>query len=300
MANTYAPTALGIKPPKEGFQQGGWYQGRQYWDGTLSDPNVIHPSSNQQGAGAAVSAPVVAASDVAQGLAPGTNKAYLAGQIKNAPVVPGSTVTPGSTSSVPSDLQKQIDSVQGVIDSKKKSANEAIANVNENPFLSEGNRVGRVQKINTNLTNSLLVDESQLKILQDKVTALAPEPNVTSETDDQGNVWQVITDKKTGAIISKTNLGKIGKATKATTESITTTKANNRAAITQGLYSQTNSYGNVSPEVFTAARDAWVADGLGTADDFIKAYGNLADPNRGDFDQTYGFAKDYRDKLFGI
>lgn len=55
----YTPQQLGIKPPPGGFKQGGWYQGRQYWNGTLSDPGVIHPESNQRGAGQAVSKEVV-------------------------------------------------------------------------------------------------------------------------------------------------------------------------------------------------------------------------------------------------
>lgn len=49
------PEQLGITAPSGGFQQGGWYSGRQYWGGTLSEPGQIHPSSNQKGAGEAVS-----------------------------------------------------------------------------------------------------------------------------------------------------------------------------------------------------------------------------------------------------
>lgn len=56
---TYNPSSLGIKAPSGGFQTGGWYSGRQYWNGTLSEPGQIHPSSNQQGAGQAVSQEVV-------------------------------------------------------------------------------------------------------------------------------------------------------------------------------------------------------------------------------------------------
>lgn len=59
MAQLYTPQQLGIKAPSGGFQQGGWYSGRQYWGGQFSDPGVINPLSNQQGAGQAVSQEVV-------------------------------------------------------------------------------------------------------------------------------------------------------------------------------------------------------------------------------------------------
>lgn len=41
-------------------QQGGWYDGQQYWGGTLSAPGVINSLSNQQGAGQRVSNDVIA------------------------------------------------------------------------------------------------------------------------------------------------------------------------------------------------------------------------------------------------
>jgi hypothetical protein len=41
------------------FQQGGWYSGRQYWNGTLSAPGAINSQSNQVGAGQAVSPEVI-------------------------------------------------------------------------------------------------------------------------------------------------------------------------------------------------------------------------------------------------
>lgn len=65
--------------PPGGFQNGGWYEGRQYWNGSFGPPNVII-NPNQQGYQKPVSAEVVAQSNVAQGLAPGTNEKYLAEQ----------------------------------------------------------------------------------------------------------------------------------------------------------------------------------------------------------------------------
>lgn len=77
MANKYTAEQLGIKAPSGGFQTGGWYQGRQYWNGTLSDPGVIHPESNQQGAGQAVNPEVNAASAKAQGVSVKDFNTYL-------------------------------------------------------------------------------------------------------------------------------------------------------------------------------------------------------------------------------
>lgn len=41
-------------------QNGGWYDGQQFFNGSLSNPGQIHPESNQQGAGQAVSQEVIA------------------------------------------------------------------------------------------------------------------------------------------------------------------------------------------------------------------------------------------------
>jgi len=182
---TYRPEQLGIKPPAGGFQQGGWYSGRQYWDGTLSDPGVIHPSSNQQGAGRAVSSEVNRQSDVAQGLKPGTIDNYLreetAKQQQNPALTPVSSQRPTTNSGVPSqsfsdagsnqsgwdgslmpteqlgfdlpqiyqNLYKEsgIEDLQNKLSEQEKAYIEAKSVINDNPFLSEATRVGRIAKI---------------------------------------------------------------------------------------------------------------------------------------------------------
>jgi len=252
-----------------------------------------------------VSREVVAQSDVAQGLAPGTNEKYLG--MNGGAIAPGGSA-PGAGGAITpvSDLQKQIDDTNARILDKQTKANEAIAMVNENPFLAESNRVGRIQKINTNLNASLLVDQTQLKTLTEKATAAAelskPDTQIISETDNAGNVISIVQDKKTGAVISKTNLGKIGKADKPSTKSDTEISKENKTILVQSLYSQANSYGHVPPEVWNAAKKAWVDDGLGTPDDFEKQFGGLTDPGRKDYGQGSGYQmnKDYRNKLFGL
>ncbi len=61
-------------------EQGGWYDGQQFWNDTLSAPNVINKYSDQQGAGQAVSAEVRAQSAKAQGVSPQQFDSYLVAQ----------------------------------------------------------------------------------------------------------------------------------------------------------------------------------------------------------------------------
>jgi hypothetical protein len=169
MAN---PTA-----PAGGFQNGGWYEGRQYWNGTFSDPGVINAQSNQQGAGQAVSSEVNKQSDKAQGLAPGTIDAYLAGQRQQqtnsstggVPMPGGGTdwtmagATGQSGGGVPapspaqpidlngiySKLQEEsgVAAKQAELDALTRGYTEAKGKSNDNPFLSEATRVGREAKL---------------------------------------------------------------------------------------------------------------------------------------------------------
>lgn len=68
--------SLGIKAPAGGFQNGGWYSARQYWNGNFGEVNqIINP--NQQGAGGQVSAEVVRAGSVAAGLPADAYQNYI-------------------------------------------------------------------------------------------------------------------------------------------------------------------------------------------------------------------------------
>lgn len=167
---TYDPTALGIKAPSGGFQQGGWYGGRQYWGGTLSDPGSIHPQSNQQGAGQAVSQEVVAQTNP-------NNVAYVNAERQKASlaplsIAPAQTTLPGGSfdpsasnaglgqgASLPQasinlpELYKSLQKDSGVqeaqtqLSNMEKSFIEQKGKINDNPFLSEASRVGRVAKL---------------------------------------------------------------------------------------------------------------------------------------------------------
>lgn len=275
------------------YQIGGWYNGRQ-WNGTTLGPVGVENMPGREGI--AVNPEVIAAQGNTEYI-----KQQKALEAKNNSVSTGTNPTGTTTTDTQiSDLQKQIDSTNATITDKKNKANEAIAMVNENPFLSEANRVGRIEKINNNLNSSLAVDQANLATLTAKQTALKPKTISTNETDAEGNVTQVITNKLTGAIISKTSLGKIGTGQKATEVSRTETDNKNKDSITQTLYSNANSYGHVPPNVFNAGMTAFVNAGLGTPTDYIKAYSSLIDPNRTDWGSATGYniSKEQRNELF--
>lgn len=63
--------------------------------------------------------------------------------------------------------------------------------------------------------------------------------------------------------------------------------------MSQALDTQKNSYGHVSPQVWQAARSAWLQSG-GKEKDFVDNFSQYTDPNRGDFEAAYGFAKSKR------
>jgi hypothetical protein len=68
--------------------QGGWYDGQQYWGGTLSQKGVINSLSNQVGAGKPVSAEVNAQSAAAQGVSTQQFNTYLATPNAGSPGAP--------------------------------------------------------------------------------------------------------------------------------------------------------------------------------------------------------------------
>jgi hypothetical protein len=173
----YTPAELGIKPPSGGFKEGGWYNGRQYWNGVLSEPGVINPYSNQIGAGQAVSKEVIQQTNPA-------NWDYIQKQRQqaNLPPLPTNTPTvsklptqpsiPPAQPSIPSgtgvslqnlmpqkptinleDLYKKyfedpaIKNLENQINQRKDAFSKAMNEINDNPFYSEATRVGRVAKL---------------------------------------------------------------------------------------------------------------------------------------------------------
>lgn len=147
-------------------QQGGWYDGQQFWNGTLSAPGVINSQSNQQGAGQAVSQEVIAQTNPA-------NVAYVNQQRQKQGLPPSPTVnqpTPQPTSTgstgggggvgfqAPETInlpqlyetlykESGIRDIEADLNAKTLAYNEQIAKIKDNPYLSEANMSGRISKI---------------------------------------------------------------------------------------------------------------------------------------------------------
>jgi len=166
-------------------QQGAWYDAQQYWGGTLSAPGQISSKSNQVGAGQQVSNEVVAQTNPA-------NVAYIQKQQQAYQATPAASpsaatpvdmsataspsVTPGgagigTTTSTPLDLTglyKTLNENSGVSALEQKLADaatsyaDAQSKINDNPFLSESNRVGRISKLSTDYQNAVKNDQDAL------------------------------------------------------------------------------------------------------------------------------------------
>lgn len=126
-------------------------------------------------------------------------------------------------------------------------------------------------------------------------------PTMIQSTDDNGNVTVSIIDANTGNLIGQKSLGSIGNKQGGSSAGSSASKAQNQSYISQFMYGNTNSYGHISPSAWNQALQAWVTDGVGSRDEFIKTFAPLTDPNRGDFEQNsgYGFSKVLRDTVLG-
>lgn len=201
MANTYAPQAVGVTAPAGGFQNGGWYSGRQYYNGQVGDPGVII-NPTQQGTGQAVSAEVNAQSAAAQGKTPQQLQDYLTGQAaKTATVAPtgtsaapsgGGTTTPdmsgggaagdisgafGTTTSTLNlpDLYNTLAKNAGISDmeaeltTKETAFNDQTSKINDNPWLSEADRTGRISKLTTDYNNDIKTTQDALTMAKQDI-----------------------------------------------------------------------------------------------------------------------------------
>lgn len=177
------------------YSQGGWYDGRQFWDGVLGAPGVVMDPSSP-GYLKPVSSEVNKQSDAAQGYTPGTIDAYLAQLrgISNTPIsaVDGSELSgvdgigAGGSSAMGglslqgiydeayktagiSDLQKQYDDIQAEIDAKNQALADKTNSINENPWGAEGTRIGKVRRLTEYANDSISVLQQKQANLATKI-----------------------------------------------------------------------------------------------------------------------------------
>jgi len=292
-------------------QQGGWYDGQQYWGGTLSQKGQINPLSNQVGAGQKVSEEVNRQSASAQGKTYEEFNQYL--QTPNKTVTPtvrapstgASATTTGTmgtgmgtmgtteTLNLPK-LYESLYSTSGISDVEKQLSektaayNAAVSNIKDNPYLSEATMTGRLKKLSdefdadtaalqrdiatkkadietklnletkqfdinstaaqqalsqfntllgmgaltnatgediANITRSTGLSSAAIQSAIDASTKKDVKTSVQTFTDDNGVVTAVVMNSENGEIISKTSLGSIGNAEKATTAKATESDA---------------------------------------------------------------------------
>lgn len=167
----------------------GWYDGYQYYNGSLAPQRgVIHPNSPQQGAGQAVSPEVNKQSAAAQGKSyeefsnylKQSSPGYSPQQISNAagtslPGGSGAGFSTQPTINLPElydTLYKNsgISDLEAQLSQRDKEFIEATGTINDNPFLSEATRVGRVAKLDelyqkrtANLRNDIATKKADIE-----------------------------------------------------------------------------------------------------------------------------------------
>lgn len=233
---TYTPESLGITASTTGgqFKQGGWYSGRQYWNGSLGEVNQIHPESDQQGAGQQVSSEVISQTNPA-------NLGYINSQIKANEIKSPAQISYTSSNSQNNymsglsqevaNARKSIEETIGKqkleIDTKatalRQKEQETLGKIGElsTPFREDLEKTQREQlHINQNFeANQALVDEldslltqgNNLIKQQQEVTGLASirNPRVQKTMDDvtaRAGVIQAVINARNGQIAVAENM----------------------------------------------------------------------------------------------
>lgn len=169
-------------------QQGAWFDGRQFWGGTLSQPGQINSLSNQQGAGQQVSSEVVNQTNPA-------NSSYIQQQQQIQNVTPTQPASPTPSSATPTgggtgagldigtpatinlpQLYESLYSSSGIRDleanlsAKTDAYNAQVAKIKDNPYLSEATMTGRLSKLeekfnadNANTKNDIAMRKADIE-----------------------------------------------------------------------------------------------------------------------------------------
>jgi LysM repeat protein len=102
-------------------------------------------------------------------------------------------------------------------------------------------------------------------------------------TDNDGNVWNVGFDKSTGAITTKSNLGKIGSSGTNPVDKITLQDATKQMAGKLKESGRLGADGKISPEDYALAKSAWVEESGFSGKDFDEAMANYRNQSNNDY-----------------
>jgi len=102
--------------PPGGFKQGGWYDGKQYWNGSFSSAGQIHPESSQVGAGKQVSDEVIGATKP-------SNVSFIKSQIQADKIQQAPQINYTSMNNV----YGAVEGLQSSVDNARKSLDETLS-----------------------------------------------------------------------------------------------------------------------------------------------------------------------------
>lgn len=116
MPNTYSAEQLGLQAPSGGFQDGGFYGGREYVGGTFSDPGVLHPNSPRKGfEGTKVSNETISQSNP-------NNVSYINSEIAAQAIQP----LPQINYAVSNATAGQVEGLQSTVDKARKTLEDTL------------------------------------------------------------------------------------------------------------------------------------------------------------------------------
>jgi hypothetical protein len=242
------PTTYDINnAPPTGYQEGGWYwdpaakQARQFSGGKFGDPNVIN-NPNQVGYGQQVSPEVQAQSNPTMTAA--TNPTVAVNNGVTATQQPAldvqSLYDKSMTSPEIKSVSDQIAELDKQINDKETKYNAVVAAENDNPWLAEATRVGRIGKINDKKNAEMNTLVARKQVLADQLASYKADAqnklNVALKQYDinkqgtQDNLNKLSVLISTGAIgnLSDADLATLGGATGFTTEQLKAVKTRSK------------------------------------------------------------------------
>lgn len=199
-------------------QTGGWYDGQQFWNGTLSNPGEFNSQNNQAGqqGQAAVAAPDqtfintqrqqqnltpftfanptsggVLVGQAASTMAPGASPAGLFSAGGGAPTIDLNSIYQKALDAATMGAQPKIDAAQSEADLVQKRINDkrqalatTEAGINDNPYYGEATRTGRIAKLRQATQSDIENDVNELGQANNKV-AMAKNDLATAKADAQ-------------------------------------------------------------------------------------------------------------------